>query len=333
MRIVSRPVVAVSLASLALVTAGCSSSDSDSGSDGGDFPSDGIEFMVPSGAGGGWDTTARAMAEAVEKEDLTKESVQVFNVEGGGGATGLAQLQGSKGDPHAWMMTGLVMFGALQQADSEVTLDDSTPIATLTSEAEAFVVPADSDFQSIEDVVKAYTDDPTSVTFGGGSAGGSDQMVVGELMSEAGADASTMKYVPYDGGAEAIAGLLNGDVEVGVSGVSEFEEQVAAGDLRLLAVSTADTVEVAGEDAPTLADAGYDIDFSNWRGLVAAPGLSDEDVDAVTEFVDELHGTEEWKAALEENGWTDFYKTGDDATSFFDSESQRVADLYDELGL
>ena len=114
-------------------------------------------------------------------------------------------------------------------------------------------------------------------------------------------------------------------------GLGEIE--VASGDLRLLAVSTADTVEVAGEDAPTLADAGYDIDFSNWRGLVAAPGLSDEDVDAVTEFVDELHGTEEWKAALEENGWTDFYKTGDDATSFFDSESQRVADLYDELGL
>lgn len=331
MRINSRPVVAVSLASLALVTAGCSSSDS--GSDGGGFPSGGIEFMVPSGAGGGWDTTARSMAEAIEKEELTKESVQVFNVEGGGGATGLAQLQGSKGDPNAWMMTGLVMFGALQQADSEVTLDDSTPIATLTSEAEAFVVPADSDFQSIEDVVKAYTDDPTSVTFGGGSAGGSDQMVVGELMSEAGADASAMKYVPYDGGAEAIAGLLNGDVEVGVSGVSEFEEQVASGDLRLLAVSSADTVEVAGEDAPTLIDAGYDIDFSNWRGLVAAPGLSEEDVDAVTEFVDELHGTEEWKAALEENGWTDFYKTGDDATSFFDSESQRVADLYDELGL
>lgn len=324
------PVIALSAAALTLAVSSCSSSDS---SGGGDFPTDSIAFMVPSGAGGGWDTTARSMAEVIETEDLTKESVQVSNVEGGGGATGLAQLQSSKGDPNAWMMTGLVMYGALQQADSSVTLEDSTPIATLTSEAEAFVVPADSDYQSIEDVVAAYTDDPTSVIFGGGSAGGSDQMVVGELMSTAGQDASQIKYVPYDGGGEAIAGLLNGDVEVGVSGVSEFEEQIASGDLRLLAVSTAETVDVAGEPAPTLQDAGFDVDFSNWRGVVAAPGLSSEDKQAVSDFVEELHGTQAWKDALEENGWTDFYKTGDEADTFFDDESQRVADLYDELGL
>jgi putative tricarboxylic transport membrane protein len=327
----TRPLIALSVAALTLAMAGCSSS-SDSASSG-DFPSGAVKFMVPSGAGGGWDTTARTMAEVIEGESLTKESIQVSNVEGGGGATGLAQLQGSKGDPNAWMMTGLVMFGALQQADSEVTLEDTTPIATLTSEAEAFVVPADSEFESIEDVVKAFAADPTSVTFGGGSAGGSDQMVVGELMSTAGEDAAAIKYVPYDGGGEAIAGLLNGDVEVGVSGVSEFEAQIASGDLRLLAISTADTMEVAGEDAPTLQDAGYDIDFSNWRGVVAAPGLSADDEEAVSDFIDELHGTQAWKDALEENGWSDFYKTGDEADAFFSDESERVADLYDELGL
>lgn len=330
-RLVIRRTAAVSsIAALALVSAGCSSSDDGASAD---FPSESIQFMVPSGAGGGWDTTARAMATVLESEKLVDDSVQVSNVEGGGGATGLAKLQGDKGDPHSWMMTGLVMYGALEQADSDVTLEDTTPLATLTSEAEAFVVPKDSEYQSIEDVVDAYSADPESITFGGGSAGGSDQMVVAQLMVEAGADASAMSYVPYDGGGEAIAGLLNGDVEVGVSGVSEFEEQIASGDLRLLAISTAETQEVAGEDAPTLQDAGYDVDFANWRGVVAAPGASDDDVEAITGLLDEMHDTQAWKDALEENGWTDFYKTGDDATSYFDSEADRVADLYDELGL
>lgn len=319
-----------SVAVLVLASAGCSSSD-DGGSAG--FPSESIQFMVPSGAGGGWDTTARTMAEVLEGDELVDDSVQVSNVEGGGGATGLAKLQGDKGDPYSWMMTGLVMYGALEQASSDVTLEDSTPIATLTSEAEAFVVPADSDYQTIQDVVEAYTADPDSVTFGGGSAGGSDQMVVGELMSKAGGDAGAMSYVPYDGGGEAIAGLLNGDVEVGVSGVSEFEEQIASGDLRLLAISTAETQDVAGEEAPTLQDAGYDVDFANWRGVVAAPDVSDEDVQAITDLLDEMHDSQAWKDALEENGWADFYKTGDEATSYFESESDRVADIYDELGL
>lgn len=330
-RLATRRTAAVSsLAVLALVSAGCSSSG---GSASGDFPAESIQFMVPSGAGGGWDTTARSMAKVLEGDKLVGDSVQVSNVEGGGGATGLAKLQGDKGDAYAWMMTGLVMYGALQQADSEVTLEDTTPLATLTSEAEAFVVPKGSTYESIEDVVDAYSADPESITFGGGSAGGSDQMVIAQLMVEAGADAGAMSYVPYDGGGEAIAGLLNGDVEVGVSGVSEFEEQIASGDLRLLAISTADTQEVAGEDAPTLQDAGYDVDFANWRGVVAAPDVSDDDVEAITGLLDEMHDTQAWQDALEENGWTDFYKTGDEATSYFDSEAGRVADLYDELGL
>lgn len=319
---------------LTLGLSACSqSAGGDSGGSGADFPSETVEFMVPSGAGGGWDTTARSMQAVLESEDLIEESVEVFNVEGGGGATGLAQLQQDKGDPHAWMMTGLVMIGALQQAGSEVTLEDSTPIATLTAEAEAFVVPADSEFQTIDDVVEAYQEDPGSVDFGGGSAGGSDQLVIAELLNAAGADAGAMTYVGYPGGGEAIAGILSGDVAVGVSGVSEFEEQIAAGKMRLLAISTADSQDVAGEPAPTLVDSGYDVDFSNWRALVAAPGLSDDQVAQITETVDALHGTEAWKTALEENGWLDFYQTGQDAQDFFDSETQRVADLYADLGL
>ncbi|MFC5730167.1 MULTISPECIES: Bug family tripartite tricarboxylate transporter substrate binding protein [Nocardioides] len=317
---------------LAAAVAGCNQTTG-GGAAGQAFPSDTIEIMVPAGAGGGWDSTARTMQEVVQNEDLVDESVEVFNVEGGGGATGLAQLQEDSGNPHALMMTGLVMLGALELADSEVSLDNTTPIAVLTSEAEAFVVPAKSPFKTINDVIDAYVKDPSSVTFGGGSAGGSDQLVAAELVQEAGGDASEMEYIGYSGGGEAIAGILSGDVEVGVSGISEFTEQIKGGKMRLLAVSTADPVEVNGEQAPTLQDAGYDVDFANWRGIVAAPGLSDEQRDQVVEVIDELHGTDAWKQALADNNWTDFFKTGDEAEKFIKDEAEKTKQIYEELGL
>ena len=336
MRVTRQPVVrrAVALTTGAVVAASLAAcSQTTGGRSSAEFPSETVEIMVPAAAGGGWDSTARAMQKVFESEDVITEPVEVFNVDGGGGATGLAQLQKENGSPHDLMMTGLVMIGALEQADSPVSLDDTTPIAIMTSEAEAFVVPKDSPYQDIKDVVEAYEKDPKSVTFGGGSAGGSDQLVAAELLQEAGADAGKMKYVGYSGGGEAVAGILSGDVAVGVSGVSEFESQIEAGDMRLLAVSTAESLDVAGEPAPTLKDQGYDVDFSNWRALVAAPGLTDDQAADVTKVVDQLHESAGWKAQLETNGWTDFYKTGDEAKQYIDDETKRVSALYKDLGL
>jgi putative tricarboxylic transport membrane protein len=273
------------------------------------------------------------MQKVIEDEDVVTEPVEVFNVEGSGGATGLSQLQKDEGDPHALMITGLVMVGALELADSPVSFDDTTPIATLTSETEAFVVPAKSKYQTIEDVVADVEKDPGSVTFGGGSAGGSDQLVAAELFKAAGVDAAKLKYIGYSGGGEAVAGILSGDVEVGVSGLSEFEGQIESGDMRLLAISTDEELEVAGETAPTLMDAGYDIDFANWRAIVAAPGLSEEQAASVADMVDQVHGTDAWAQVLEENGWSDFYKTGDEAVEYIEAETERVEALYEELGL
>jgi putative tricarboxylic transport membrane protein len=328
-----RAAAVASAVALATTAAACSQAGGSAAASTGDYPSETVEIMVPAAAGGGWDSTARAMQATFESENLINQSVEVFNVEGGGGATGLAELQGDEGNPHRLMMTGLVMIGALKSADSPVSLEQTTPIATLTAEAEAFVVPADSQFQTINQVVDAYKQNPKAVTFGGGSAGGSDQLVVAELMKAAGADPAAMKYVGYSGGGEATAGILSGDVEVGVSGYSEFEAQIESGKMRLLALSTADTFEVNGKPAATLQDAGYDVDFSNWRAIVAAPGLSDAQAKAVTQMVDKMHGTQAWKQQLKKNNWTDFYKTGGEAEQFFESETKRVNDLYRDLGL
>jgi putative tricarboxylic transport membrane protein len=321
---------------LALGTA-CAPGKQDGGGGGeaaANYPTRPVELLVPAAPGGGWDQTARGLQQVVQEAKLTDQSVEVINREGGGGATGLAELTtNDKGNPNTLMIGGLVMIGALKKANSPLSITDATTIATLTSEALVFVVPAASPFQNIQDVVNAYRANPKSVIFGGGSAGGADHIAVGQMLKAAKLNPADMNYIGYAGGGEATAGILSGDVQVGVSGISEFEGQIESGEMRLLAVSSKDEVQVAGKPAPTLASQGLDVDYVNWRAIFAPPGLSDGDVEGITAFVEKIHGSEQWKALLEQRGWTDDFRTGEDATKFVADQEQQTATTLDELGL
>jgi putative tricarboxylic transport membrane protein len=327
-----------SVATLAIFLSACTASESPStgasSSAGGggtaDYPSDDLQIMAPADPGGGWDSTARAMAPVLE--EVGGVSAEVRNVGGAGGTIGLADFaENTTGDPHQLMVMGLVMVGGILTNNSEVTLDDVTPIASLTSEQEAIVVPADSEYQTLEDLVAAWEADPTSISWGGGSAGGTDHILVGLLAQEAGIDPSGINYVAHSGGGEAITAILSGSVTAGVSGVSEFTDQVESGAMRWLAVSGESAPE--GIDAPTISEAGYDVVLENWRGVMGAPDMSDDDREAVVGLITEMHDSEAWQAALEENGWSDFFQAGDEFASFLDEEKTRVEGVLAEIGL
>jgi putative tricarboxylic transport membrane protein len=175
--------------------------------------------------------------------------------------------------------------------------------------------------------------DPGSVAWAGGSAGGTDQLLVGLLAKAVGADPAKTKYVAHAGGGEAIAAILSGSVDAGVSGVSEFADQVEAGKMRVLAVSGEESVDVGGSKAPTIKDEGYDVVLTNWRGIVAPPGLSDADRDKVVAFVEKVRATPAWKSNVERFGWTEVTKSGAEFDAFLRSEEQRVKQLVSDLGL
>jgi putative tricarboxylic transport membrane protein len=296
---------------------------------GGDYPSEDISIMAPADPGGGWDSTARAMQAALES-DVVEVGVEVYNVGGAGGTIGLAQfVEDTAGDPHQLMVMGLVMVGAIQTNASPVTLEEVTPIASLTSEQEAIVVPAASEYETLEQLVEAWRADPTAISWGGGSAGGTDHILVGLLAQAAGVDPAGINYVAHAGGGEALNAILSGAVTAGISGVSEFADQVEAGALRWLAVSGAEPPE--GIDSPTIGDAGFDVVLENWRGVMAPPDISEEDRDSVIGLITELHDSEAWQAALEENGWADFFQTGDDFAAFLDEERTRVEAVLAEI--
>jgi putative tricarboxylic transport membrane protein len=299
-----------------------------------EYPSERLSIMAPADPGGGWDETARVLQQAIRDSDVSTEGAEVYNVPGAGGTLGLSQLVSkNEGDPNQLMVMGLVMLGAIETNQSSVDLSQVTPISTLTEESEAIVVPADSPYRTLDDLMADLERDPASIAWAGGSAGGTDQLLVGLLARAAGTDPARTKYVAHAGGGEAIAAILSGSVDAGVSGVSEFADQVAAGKLRVLAVSGEEPVDVGGTRASTIEDEGYDVVLTNWRGIVAPPGLSDADREKVVAFVDELRATPSWKESVERLGWTEVAKSGSDFESFLQTEEQRVKQLVAELGL
>jgi putative tricarboxylic transport membrane protein len=265
-------------------------------------------------------------------EDVGGVSVEVYNVGGAAGTIGLAQFaEETTGDPYQLMVMGLVMVGGIVTNQSQVTLDNVTPIAALTSEQEAIAVTADSEYETLEQLVEAWKADPTSISWGGGSAGGTDHILVGLLAQEAGVDPSEINYVAHSGGGEAVNDILSGANTVGVSGVSEFADQVDAGEMRFLAVSGDEAPE--GIDAPTITEAGYDVVLDNWRGVMGAPDLSDADREAVVGLITEMHDSDAWQQALEDNGWEDFFMAGDEYATFLGEEETRVEGVLAEIGL
>lgn len=323
----------VGLIAGSLLVSGCSALEG--GSVAGPFPSRNVEIMVPAAPGGGWDLTARQLQHVIQDEDLLPDrSISVVNVTGAGGAVGISKLvTKNRKDPHTLMITGLVMVGALTLNESQITLTDTTPIATITAEQEVLVVEADSPIKTLKDLVTKYQANPTSVSWGGGTIGGTDHIVAGTLVKAAGADPSKVKYISYSGGGEATAAILSGDVTVGISGVSEFEEQIAAGKMRVLATTGTEPVTMDGKTLPTLKSEGYDAEVLNWRAIVAPPDIPDADRQKLIEFVTKAHDTPEWAGIRKKQGWTDFFRTGDDATAFIAEETTRVQALLKELGI
>ncbi|MCB5410832.1 Bug family tripartite tricarboxylate transporter substrate binding protein [Pseudogemmobacter faecipullorum] len=265
-------------------------------------------LIAPANPGGGWDQTARTMQEVMQAEGISP-SVQVVNVPGAGGTIGLAQFASqNSGNADALIVGGYVMVGAILTNNAPVSLADVTPIARLTGEYEAIVVPASSPIQTIGDLAEALKADPGAVSWAGGSAGGTDHIAVGLIAKAAGVDPTKINYIAFSGGGEALAAILGSQVTAGVSSLGEFQAQVEAGTLRLLAVSSEE--RLPGVDAPTLKEAGLDVVLQNWRMVAAAPGLSEEQKAKVTADIEKLAKSKGWQDQLTAKGWVDTYLSG-----------------------
>lgn len=310
----------------AVTVAGIDAANSASGSD----ARAKLTLIAPAAAGGGWDLVARESQQALRSDGIVNNA-QVVNVPGAGGTIGLSQLDNLSGQPTTVMITGTVMLGGIAINNSETTLADTVPIAKLAEDFEVFVVPRDSPIQNLEDMIEAWRANPGGLPIGGGSLGGIDHIVAGQLAQEADIDPAAINYIAYSGGGEVLTSLLSNTVGVAVSGFNDFRDQIEAGNVRALAVASPEPLE--GFDVDTFIEQGYDVDLVNWRGIVAPPGISDEDRQTLIEIVSEMVETEQWATAVERNRWKESVLTGDEFGEFLDVEQERITGILEELGL
>ncbi|MBD8065622.1 tripartite tricarboxylate transporter substrate binding protein [Devosia sp. PTR5] len=286
-------------------------------------------IMAPAAPGGGWDQTARSMQQALTEEGISS-NVQVTNVPGAGGTIGLAQFATQEnGNPNALIVGGYVMVGAILTNASPVSLENVTPIARLIGESDVIVVPANSELQTMDDLVAKLKAEPGAVSWAGGSAGGVDHIAAGLIAKAVGVDPTQVNYIAYSGGGEALAAVLGGQVTVGISGYGEFESQIAAGELRALAVTGSDQVE----GIPTLKESGVDVNVENWRMVAAAPGITEEQKASITADIEKMANSDTWKSILETNGWTDMYMAGDEFKAQLESDIESTTAVLKDVGL
>lgn len=308
-----------------------------------EWPSETLQLMAPAAAGGGWDTTARELQRVLDEEGIVEGDVEVYNVEGAGGTIGLAELVSEHaGNENVLMVMGLVMIGGIGLNQSPVTLEQVTPIAQLTGEFEVIVVPADSPYQTLDDLIADFEADPTAISWGGGSAGGTDHLLIALMAQQLGIDPTLVNYVPFSGGGEALASVMGGQTTAGVSGLGEWAAQIESGELRALAISgRADAGDGAtpvaesdlGASIPTLQDQGIDLELANWRGIVAPPEISPESTACIVAAFDELNASAGWQATLDQYGWSNLYLAGDEFDTYLDEQIAIINQTLTDLGL
>ena len=291
------------------------------------FPA--LTVIAPAAPGGGWDQLAREMQREIDRQVLTS-GVQVENIPGAAGTIGLAQLiSGRRGDGRVLLVNGLVMLGAILWNQSPVSLSQVTPIARLTGEYEVVAVPANSPHRDMQGLVRALRQNPDAVSWGGGSAGGTDHILAGLIVSAAGVDPRRTNYIAFSGGGEAVTALIGGQVTAGISGYSEFAQHVESGRLRAIGVSA--PKRLPDLDVPTLIEQQVDVELENWRAVVAPPGLNDDQIGALTGVVERMAHSDQWRATLKRLGWTDSYLAGPAFERFLDTERVRVGRIVARL--
>ena len=277
-----------------------------------------LKMMIPANPGGGWDTTGRALGKALQEAGVAA-SVQFENKGGAAGAIGLAQFVNSaKGDGNALMTMGAVMLGGIITGKPPVTVTQATPLARLTSEYNVFVLPENSPFKTMKDVVEQLKKDPGSVKWGGGSRGSTEHIAAAMLARAVGVDASKINYVAFRGGGEATAAILGGNVTVGGSGYSEFQQYIESGKMRAIAVTS--PTRLKGINIPTMKEQGYDVEIGNWRGVYGAPGITPAQQKALIDMIVKATKTKSWAEAMEKNNWTSALLTGKEFEDFVDRE-------------
>ena len=293
---------------------------------------DELHFLIPGGAGGGWDGTARGVGKALLDSGLLKQA-SFENMSGGGGGKALNHLISTAKRQQGTMLVNSTpiiirsLTGVFPQS-----FRDLTPISAVIADYAALVVANDSKYQTLDQVLADFKKNPRSVKIGGGSVKGSmDHLVPAMIIKGAGGNPLELVYIPYDAGGKAMAGLLSGDIKVLSTGFGEALGLANQGEVRIIAVTSDERLSQA-PNVPTVKEVGVDVTFANWRGFFGAPGLPEAKAQSYRDLLKKMYDTPEWEEVRSKRGWQNLYKPGTEFTAFLEGQEKSIGDMMRELG-
>ncbi|WP_134705197.1 tripartite tricarboxylate transporter substrate binding protein [Ammoniphilus sp. YIM 78166] len=302
-----------------------------------DYPQKPIAITAPSGAGGGLDTTARALTKVLGETNLVTKTITVENKPGGGQAVGLADfVNKDPKDPYRLFLPSapLIINNLKKEGNSPYSYRDLAPLAQLTKDYGAIVVKADSKYQDLNALFEDMKANPGSVTLAGGSAPGSQDHLVAMLPAvKAGIDPKKIKFVSYDGGGEAMTALLGGNADAIATDISGTGEFLKAGKVRVLGISSSERLAGEFKDIPTYKEQNIDAEFTIWRGLFGPKDMPADVVKFWEDTLKTMSETEEWKKALEANGWENGFKSGDEFKKFLEGQEALIKEILVSLDM
>jgi putative tricarboxylic transport membrane protein len=287
-----------------------------------------LEWVSSSAIGGGYGTTAIAIGDAMKKEGLLKDYTVTYKTNA---PLGLGYFYDQKDRKDLLLITGFAMPGGLATNGSKLTITTAHAVAGIMREAEAFVVPTSSKYKTINDLMADIKANPKAVAIGGGNYGGVDHVTVATLAATIGVKATDLNYIPYSGGGTLTPDVIGGRVAVGIAGTSEFSSYVAAGKMRVLAVTSPKPLKVI--KGKTLVQQGVDLTFGNWRGILAPSDLSPADLLNTLKVIDALHSTQSWKDTLVAKSWIDEYRAGDAFSKWIKTENTAIINVLTDFKL
>lgn len=291
-----------------------------------------VSMMLPANPGGGWDSTGRQAMKAMNEAGIYTGTVSFTNRGGAGGTIGLAEFQRQTGNADALAVFGAITVGSISMNNSPIDLSKFKPVARLTAEHIVLAVKADAPYKNLAQFVDALKANPGGMPVGGGSAGGVDHIALALLAKAGDVPVGALNYIPQAGGADTVTGIVNGTLQAGLSGISEFQQFAESGRIRILGVTSSERMDAA-KDVPTFKEEGFDVEIANWRGVLGAIDMPEDNYREWVDRFAKLSEAPEWHAAMERLGWEPFYLGGEAFGQFIASETERINGILKDAGL
>ncbi|MCX7774994.1 MAG: tripartite tricarboxylate transporter substrate-binding protein [Rectinemataceae bacterium] len=299
------------------------------------YPNKPMEFVAPSGAGGGWDTTIRMVAKALADEKIVSVPMPVTNRTGGGGGINLAYMQTKKGADDLISVYSPPLLFIKLNGTSKFGYKDTTPLARLIADYGAFYVSKNSKYKTMKEVLDAIKANPGSVKIGGGSAAGSMDHIVFLYVAKAYGikDLRKIQYIAFQDGTGPTQ-LMGGFIDVLSSDIASLRGLVESGDVRCLGITASQRIGTGiVATYPTMKEQGIDVEFSNWRGLFGPPEMPEYAVNYWRDALAKMVKTETWKKIMAEQSWTPAYMDQPEFKAFLDKVNEEYTEIFEEIGI